>query len=51
MEEVAGSDAKYQGWPEVIALRQRRRERRNRDAEAFFSEPLWLDFTSILESL
>lgn len=40
VEEVAGSDAKYQGLPlqrpEVIALRQRRRESRDRDSEAFF---------------
>lgn len=54
MEEVTGSDAKYQGWPlqraEVIALRQQGRERRNRDAQAFF-ESLLLDFTTILEAL
>lgn len=44
--EAAGSDAKYQGWPpkrpEVIALRQRRGERRNGDAGFFRNLFFWI---------
>lgn len=43
---MAGSKAKYQGWPlqrpEVIALRQKRRERRNGDAGAIFFNLFYL---------